>query len=175
MKRKTVTIFGSSLPKPGEQEYEDAYQFGKLLAQNNLNVCTGGFQGIMDGVSKGASEIGTESIGITVDLFNALPSKNLSKEIKCATLFERIEKLIEYGDAFIILPGGTGTLVELSLVWEFINKGLMNKKPIACFGSMWKSITEEMEKRIFAENRATGLVSYFDDIEKCTKFIVRKI
>jgi uncharacterized protein (TIGR00730 family) len=175
MERKTVTIFGSSLPKPGETEYEDAYLIGKLLAQNNLNVCTGGFQGIMDAVSKGASEVGTEAIGITVDLFNAEASKCLTKEIKCNTLFERIDKLIKQGDAFIILPGGTGTLVELSLVWESINKGLMNKKPLASYGLMWKNITDEMEKRIFTEGRETGLIVCFDDITECVEYIVGEI
>ncbi|MCB9247843.1 MAG: hypothetical protein H6613_04515 [Ignavibacteriales bacterium] len=56
MKTKTVTVFGSSMPKPGEEEYENAYLIGKLLAQKGFNVCTGGAQGIMDAVSKGAVE-----------------------------------------------------------------------------------------------------------------------
>jgi uncharacterized protein (TIGR00730 family) len=175
MKQKTVTVFGSSLPLPGEKEYEDAYLLGKLLAQNNFNVCSGGFNGIMDAVSKGAFEEGKEAVGITVDLFNALPSKHLTKEIKCNTLFDRIERLINYGDAFIVLPGGTGTLVELSLVWEFINKGLMDKKPLACFGTMWKNITDEMEKRILTENRETGLISSFNNVEKCVKYIIENV
>jgi len=175
MKQKTVTVFGSSLPLPGEKEYEDAYLLGKLLAQNNFNVCSGGFNGIMDAVSKGAFEEGKEAVGITVDLFNALPSTHLTKEIKCNTLFDRIERLINYGDAFIVLPGGTGTLVELSLVWEFMNKGLMDKKPLVCFGTMWKNITDEMEKRIGIEKRETELMTYFDDIEKCVKYIVKEV
>ena len=175
MERKTVTVFGSSLPVQGESEYEDAYSIGKLLAQNNLNICSGGFQGIMDAVSKGAIEYGSEAIGITVDLFNAKPSKHLTNEIKCNTLFERIDKLITSGDAYIILPGGTGTLVELSLVWESINKGLIKKKPIACYGAMWKKIIDEIEKRIVTEERETNLVLSFDNIKKCVDYIKAEI
>ncbi len=171
MERKIVTVFGSSLPKPGEKEYETAYELGKLLAKNNFNICSGGFQGIMDAVSKGATEAGGKAIGITVDLFDAAPSKFLTTEIKCNTLFERIDKLITYGDAFIVLPGGTGTLVELSLVWEMINKKLIATKPIICYGNMWEKIVREMEVRTKLEGRTTGLVKCATSIEDCIKFI----
>ncbi|MCB9247842.1 MAG: LOG family protein [Ignavibacteriales bacterium] len=68
-----------------------------------------------------------EAIGITVAMFNAVSSKHLTKEIKCDTLFQRIDNLLERGDGFIILPGGTGTLLEISIVWELINKNIIDK------------------------------------------------
>ena len=168
---KTVTIFGSSKPLPGEEEYEAAYKLGQLLGEAVYVVCTGGYQGIMDAVSKGASEFKAEVIGVTVDLFSALPSKYLTNQIHCNSLFERIEKLIELGDAYIILRGGTGTLVELSISWELMNKNLIAHKPIACHGEMWQNITKPMEERIAFEGRKTGLVKCFDTIEECFKFI----
>jgi uncharacterized protein (TIGR00725 family) len=73
--KKFVTVFGSSIPRPGDEEYENAYRLGKLLAEKNLNVCSGGFHGIMDAVSKGAFENGAETVGVTLDIYNALPSK----------------------------------------------------------------------------------------------------
>ncbi len=66
---KTITVFGSSQPKEGNEEFNSAYKLGILLAKNNFNVCTGGFQGIMNAVSKGAVENGAEAIGVTVDLW----------------------------------------------------------------------------------------------------------
>jgi len=170
--RKTVTIFGSSIPRPGDAEYESAFRLGNILGQNNLNVCTGGFQGTMDAVSKGASEAGAEAIGVTVNIFNAHPSKYLNREIKCNTLFERLSKLLELGDAYIILNGGTGTMLELALVWESINKNLITEKPCAAVGDMWKSIVEAMEKQIEKEKRKTGLVKCFDTVEECAEYIV---
>ena len=172
---KTVTIFGSSKPITGEPEYENAYLLGKALGASGLNVCTGGFQGIMDAVSKGAREAGTKSIGITVNLFNAMPSKYLSEEIKCDTLFERLETLIMKGDAFIVLPGGTGTLLELSLVWEYFNKGITAEKPFACLGEMWGDLSEIIEKRMKDENRKIGLIKNFQKIGECAEYIISSL
>lgn len=175
MKNKFVTIFGSSIPRPGDTEYETAFQLGKRFAENEINVCSGGFQGIMDAVSKGAVENGAQAIGVTLDLYNSMPSRYLTKEIRCNSLFERLNNLLEIGNAFVVLQGGTGTLLELALVWEFMNKGLMNEKPFVCHNSMWKSIVEIMEKQILKEKRKTGLIKCFDDVNDCADFIISKL
>ncbi|MGK9477666.1 LOG family protein [Melioribacter sp. OK-6-Me] len=172
MKNKFVTVFGSSVPKPGDEEYETAYLLGKLLAEAGLNVCTGGYQGIMDAVSKGARLAGAEAIGVTIDIYNSVPSKYLSKEIKCKSLFERLENLMKIGDAYIVLQGGTGTLVELAIVWEFINKKMMPKKPIACHGKMWSDIVKLMDTQIEKEKREIGLIKCFSDIKICANYII---
>ena len=173
--KKTVTIFGSSIPRPGDAEYESASRLGSLLAEAGINVCSGGFQGIMDAVSKGASEKGVEAIGVTVNIFNALPSRYLTKEIKCNTLMERLTKLVEIGDAYVILNGGTGTLLELSLVWEYINKGLIEAKPCAAVGKMWNDMIPLMEKQIEREKRKTGLIKCFDEVEECAAYIINSL
>ena len=173
MSKKFITVFGSSIPKENDEEYLIAYQLGKRLAQAGLNVCSGGYQGIMDAVSKGCSENGGEAIGVTLDIYNAFPSKYLTKEIKCKTLFERLENLINIGDAYVVLNGGTGTLVELALVWESINKNMISEKPIAVHGKMWKEITELMETQIKRENRKTGLVKSFNEIDNLADYIIK--
>ncbi len=170
---KTVTIFGSSVPQPGEQEYEDAYFLGKCFGVNGFNVCSGGYMGIMDAVSKGARDAGTEALGITLDIYNATPSKYLSHNFSACTLFERLERLFANGDAYVILPGGTGTLVELALVWEYFNKSMMEMKPAAVYGKIWKNLYDDMETRIAFEKRKTGSIKYFEDISKCADFIVK--
>ncbi|MGK9368780.1 LOG family protein [Melioribacter sp. Ez-97] len=175
MKNKFVTVFGSSVPKPGEEEYETAYQLGKLLAKSGLNVCTGGYQGIMDAVSKGANVAGAEAVGVTLDIYNSVPSKYLTKEIRCHTLYERLDNLIKIGDAYVILQGGTGTLVELAVVWEFINKKMMQPKPVACHGQMWSEIVNLMESQIKKEKRETGLIKCFSDIETCADYIISSL
>lgn len=175
MESKTITIFGSSLPRPGDDEYEEAYLLGKKLAQNGFNVCSGGAQGIMDAVSKGASEEGREAIGITVGLFNSISSKYLTREIKCDTLFQRLDNLIEYGDGFIILPGGTGTLLELSIVWEMFNKNILDERPVVCLGEIWMRIVAPMEERVKYERRKANLIQCLNKPSEVIEFIKNKL
>jgi len=169
--RKIITVFGSSMPNPGEEEYETAYKLGKLLAQNNFDICSGGYHGIMDAVSKGAVEAGSRAIGITVKTFERNPSEYLTEEIIANTLFERIDKLVEIADGYIVLRGGTGTLVELSVVWEYINKNIIELKPIGCHGKMWKPVVEEIDSRMKFEGRKTGVVKYFSNIEEIVGYL----
>ncbi len=171
----TITVFGSSQPLPGESEYEIAYRLGKLLGEAGFSVCTGGYQGIMDAVSKGAVETGAKAIGITVDYFNAIPSKYLSKEIRCNTLLERIQKLVESGDGYAVLTGGTGTMLELSVVWEYVNKKIIEQKPIVCNGDMWLQLIETMDERMARENRETGLVKWYGEIDDCANYLIDKL
>ncbi len=172
---KTVTILGSSRPRQGEEEYTTAYTLGKRLGLAGLNVCSGGFQGIMDAVSKGASETNVEAIGVTVKIYHAAPSQYLTKKIQTNSLFERLTKLIDLGDAYIVLQGGTGTLLELSLVWEYMNKNLLSPKPFACHGNMWHDIAKIMEKQIQLEQRRTNLIKPFINIDKCADYIISSL
>lgn len=173
--KRTITVFGSSLPVKGDEQFIFAETLGRELVKNNFNVCSGGFGGIMNAVSKGAVSAGGKAIGVTVDLWNAKPSPFLTEEIKCKTLFERIEKLISTGDGYVILQGGTGTLLELATVWEFINKGMINPKPIVTHSPMWEKIVGIMEKQIETENRRTGLVKSFNTVDEIVSFLAFKI
>ena len=171
MRDRTITVFGSSIPQIGDKEYSDAYYVAKELAKIGFNICSGGSTGIMDAVSKAAYEEGRKAIGVTVKIFNSNTSQFLTKEIKCETLFERLNNLVNIGDAFIVLPGGTGTLLELSLVWELINKNVIDMKPFACLGGMWKNIVELMDDRVKSEGRVEGLIKNFAEPDAIIKYV----
>jgi uncharacterized protein (TIGR00730 family) len=172
---KTITVFGSSRPQPGEDQYKTAYELGVQLGKKGFNVCNGGFYGIMEAVSKGAVESGTEAIGVTINAWGLTRNKFLTKEIKCATLLNRVSKLIEIGDAFVILQGGTGTLLELAAVWEFSNKEFIDHKPILCHSSMWKKIVDVMNIQMDSEGRNTNLVKAFDSTEEIVNYLVKEL
>jgi hypothetical protein len=173
--KKRITVFGSAFPINGGEEYEVAYQLGKLLAQKGFDVNTGGYAGIMEAVSKGVSESGGKATGVTLSYIKSKPNEFLDKIIACDTLFDRITKLIEFGDAYIVLQGGTGTLLELAAIWEYLNKNLMEPKPVACHLPMWKEIGETINKQLKREGRDTNRVSFFDDIEEMVEFVVRNL
>ncbi|MBI2418529.1 MAG: LOG family protein [Ignavibacteriales bacterium] len=167
MNKKVITVFGSSLPKPGEPDYEDARRIGFMLGKSGFNLCTGGNRGIMEAVSKGAKEAGAEVIGITVTHFSTSPNEYVTTHIACETLFQRIEKLIEVASGFVVLRGGTGTLLELAAIWEFMNKQLIAPRPVVCLSDMWKLISTVMEEQIVSEGRKTGLVSICNTVDEC--------
>ena len=168
---KTITVFGSAKPLPGEKEYITAYKLGRILGEIEYEVCTGGYQGIMDAVSKGAKDMGSKAVGVILEKYFSNPSEHLSETIICKTLFERIETLLNRGDGFIVLEGGTGTLLELAALWEYMNKGLSKKKPVACHGDMWRRIVAEMDIRLEKEERESGTIRCFDTIEECAEYV----
>ena len=171
----TITVFGSSKPVETDEQYKFAYELGLRLGEEGFNVCTGGFYGIMEAVSKGTVEKGREAIGITVNNWGRKGNKYLTKEIKCKSIFERIERLIETGDAYVILQGGTGTLLELAAVWEFSNKGLMDHKAIVCHSSMWQGIIGIMNIQMKREGRSTELVRAFETVEEIVLYLTAKL
>lgn len=170
-----MTVFGSSIPVNGEEQYENAFLLGSLLAKNNFDLCTGGNLGIMEAVSRAAKENGAKAIGITLKGSFGLHNEFLSEHIACDTLFDRITRLINIGDAYVVLQGGTGTLLEFAAVWEFMNKKILKEKPIACYGQMWKGVIETIEEQIKKENRKTGLVRYCNDVKECADYLFEKL
>ncbi len=173
--KKRVTVFGSAFPKDGESEYGSAYKLGCLLAKKGFDLNTGGYMGIMEAVSKGVHENGGIAAGVTLSYVKSKPNIYLDKIISCDTLFERITKLIELGDAYIVLQGETGTLLELAAVWEFLNNGLMRTKPIACHSFMWKEIGAIINKQLKLEGRDINRISFFDNIEEMVEFIADEL
>jgi len=139
MELKRVAIFGSSLPRPGTSEYMLAYDIGRCVAGYGLELINGGYSGTMEASAKGAVESGGRTIGVTVQTFDyAQPNPYLTENIWTSDLLQRLTTLISLGDFYVILPGGTGTLLELSLVWEFCNKRL-STKPIFIH-AFWKNL-----------------------------------
>ena len=168
---KTITIFGSAIPGEDDAQYKFAYELGAALAKEGFNICTGGYGGIMEAASKGAYDNAGYVYGVTIELWNKNPNQYLTVEVREDKLFERITKLLELGDAYIILQGGTGTLLEFSAVWEYANKNLQQPKPIICNSNMWKEIVDVMNKQMLLENRRTDLVKCFENVNEILDYL----
>lgn len=144
MDKKIITIFGTGRAKPGDSVYELAEQIGRLLAQAGFVIANGGYGGTMTAAAIGAAEAGGEIIGVTCSAFkNSKANQYITREIVTKSLDERLDTLIKLGLAYIVLPGGTGTLLELAKVWELKNKGFLEvDKPIILVGGFWTPLVE---------------------------------
>ncbi len=144
MNKKTITIFGTGRAKQGDANFQLAYETGKLLAQAGFTIANGGYGGTMLAAAQGAAEAGGEVIGVTCSAFkNSTANKYVRREIVTASLDERLDTLIKLGQGYVVLGGGTGTLLELAKVWELKNKGfLKTDKPIILLGGFWKPLIE---------------------------------
>lgn len=101
----------------------------------------------MEASAKGAVVAGGNTIGVTLsDEAGRRPNEWIKREVKAKNLYERIRCLIEKSDGMVILPGGTGTLAELGIAWDLINKKMILSRPIVCFGDFWKPVVEAIVK-----------------------------
>ena len=144
MDEKIITILGTGRARPGDAVYELAYETGRILAKAGFTIANGGYGGTMLAAAKGASEAAGRTIGVTCSAFaGSSANQYVTREIVTKSLDERLDTLIKLGLAYVVLPGGTGTLLELAKVWELKNKGFLNKrKPIILLGEFWKPLVD---------------------------------
>jgi uncharacterized protein (TIGR00725 family) len=142
-----VTVFGSSRPREGDADYEEARVLGRALAKHGFAVCSGGYSGVMEAVSRGTKEAGGKTYGVTAEFFkNAKLNRWIDVEVRKSTWEERLFELIRMAHGFVACKGGTGTLVELAVVWEMLNKSVMNAKPFAVLGDFWKPVLDRVRE-----------------------------
>jgi uncharacterized protein (TIGR00730 family) len=147
MSKMTITVFGSSRPKPGEPAYQQAYELGTAIGRQGWSLANGGYGGTMEATAAGAKDAGATTIAITCDVFGpASANCYIDQEIRTVDLNERLGRLIELGDSYIVLPGGMGTLLELAAVWELLNKRLVTGKCLVVIGQWWTPVVELIGK-----------------------------
>ena len=144
MNEKIITIFGTAKAVPGDTAYTLGYKVGKLLAQADFTIANGGYGGTMLAAAKGAAEADGKVIGVTCSAFKGSEANEyISREIVADSLDERLDTLMKLGQAYVVLPGGTGTLLELANVWELKNKGFLDAdKPIILVGGFWQPLLD---------------------------------
>jgi len=148
----TVTVFGSGGAKPGSPECEAAGRLGAELARRGFAVCNGGYGGTMAAAARGAREAGGATVGVTLGSSRAKPNEWLDEVLPQPDLTSRILCLFERGDAYAVLPGGTGTLAELGLLLEYQNKNLMDRRPLVMLGGFWGPLLDLLSgERILRE------------------------
>jgi len=143
--RTLVAVFGSSEPREGDAAYEDARRVGALLVRSGYGVVTGGYGGVMEGASRGAAEAGGRAVGVTCAIFAARePNRFLTERRDTADLLARSGALIEAASGFIVLPGKSGTLAELTLIWALHRAGSLAHRPVVLLGAVWRPFLRQL-------------------------------
>jgi len=172
-----VTIFGSARTKPSDKYYKMAEKTAALLAKNNLAVITGAGPGIMEAANKGTKAAGGVSIGLNIDVpIIQEPNKFITKLIDFRYFFCRKVMFVKYAKAFIIFPGGFGTMDEFFESITLIQTSRIEKFPVILMGSeYWKGLIDWMKQDMLRENRVEkndlDLFSVVDKPEEALKII----
>ena len=170
-----VTVFGSARVSEDSKYYNKARELGRRLAENGHAVITGGGPGIMEAANRGAYEYGGRSVGLNITLdHEQFPNPYLTDTMEFHYFFSRKVMLVMASKVFVFMPGGFGTLDELSEVMILEQEDKMPKQPIFLFGkSYWKPLYKVWEKKLLAEGMIKAkdlkLVTITDNIEDIVK------
>jgi len=151
---RAVTIFGSARMKPDDPVYKKAEEIAALFAKNGFSVLTGGGGGIMAAANKGAAEAGGTSVGMNIKLpFEQKPNEYANVRLDFKYFFIRKVMLVKYATAYIIMPGGFGTLDELFEAATLVQTQRIKPFPIILVGSeYWSGLLDWIKSKMLAEN-----------------------
>lgn len=146
--KKVVAVFGSSRVTQESPEGLLAYATGAALAQAGYAVISGGYEGIMEAVSRGAAQAGGHVIGVgsvAIERMRGVQTNPwVSEMVPFESLHDRMMYLVLKSDAYIVLPGGLGTLAELAVAWELVRVGDVPPRPLLCIGDYWADVLGKM-------------------------------
>jgi uncharacterized protein (TIGR00730 family) len=176
-----VSMFGSARVKPGEPNYELAVRIAHLLVENGFSVISGGGPGIMEAANKGAAEAGGKSIGLNIQLpYEQKPNPFANVRLNFRYFFIRKVMFVKYAVAYVILPGGFGTLDELTEAITLIQTKRIKPFPVILVNrSYWKGLLDWMRKVVCSECMISpedmDLLQVMDEPEEVIKAIKRII
>jgi uncharacterized protein (TIGR00730 family) len=143
--RYQVTIFGSARAKPGTFAYDETRRLAAALAGMGCDIITGGGPGLMQAANEGADASGTKdkSLGIRVHLpFEQEVNPFVGVAFEHRTFFTRLHHFVLASDAFVVAPGGIGTVLETMMIWQLLQVGHLEHTPLILVGKMWTGLIE---------------------------------
>lgn len=176
-----VTIFGSARVKPDDIYYQKTEKLARLLVQEKFNVITGGGPGIMEAANKGAADAGGKSVGLNIRLpYEQKPNPYANIHIDYKYFFVRKVMFVKYAVAYVILPGGFGTMDELFEALTLIQTKKIKSFPLILMGSeFWGGLIDWLKNRMLAEDKILAtdldLIQVVDEPEEAVKLIKKYV
>jgi uncharacterized protein (TIGR00730 family) len=145
--RYRVTIFGSARAQPGSFVYNEVRRLAEALAEMGCDIITGGGPGLMQAANAGAAASndsnGNRSVGIRVDLpFEQEANPFVEQAFEHKTFFTRLHHFVLTSDAFVVVPGGIGTVLELTMIWQLLQVKHVHDTPLILVGKMWADFVD---------------------------------
>jgi uncharacterized protein (TIGR00730 family) len=172
-----ITLFGSARVKEGDDLYSRAYELALTLGKNGFNLITGGGPGVMEAVNKGALAAGVKSVGINIELpFEQKANPYINLPLSFRYFFVRKVMFVKYAIAYVVLPGGFGTLDELFEAITLIQTKKMKPFPVILVGSdYWGEIVAFMRNQLLSRNMISkedlNIVMVMDNPEEIAQYI----
>ncbi len=176
-----VSIFGSARVKPEEEAYKMAEALGARFARQKIAVITGGGGGVMEAANKGAAEAGGVSVGMNIHLpFEQKPNPYANVQIEFKYFFIRKVMFVKYAMAYIVLPGGFGTLDELFEAVTLIQTRRIKPFPVILMGSdYWNGLLQWIKKHLLADKRISPedmeILQVMDDPDAVVKLVQKLV
>ncbi len=151
---KNIAFFGDAAVPKTDPVYKDAFEIAKLLAKEGYTIVNGGGPGVMDASTQGAEEAGGETLTVTFFPENATGFEGRyvgnipDREIVTTNYIDRMFKLLEHADMFIIFKGGSGTISEFGAAWVLAKLYHGHHKPFILFGDFWNAIIDAIKKNM---------------------------
>ena len=174
-----VSIFGSARTRPEDPYYEKARELGGRLADAGITVITGGGPGIMEAANRGAHEAGGESVGLNITLpMEQQPNPYATRPISFKYFFVRKVMLIKYSQAFVVFPGGFGTMDETFEALTLIQTHKIKPFPIVLYGSsFWDKLTDWFRDSLLEQGliheKDLDLFRVCDDLDEVMRIVER--
>jgi predicted Rossmann-fold nucleotide-binding protein len=151
--RYRATIFGSARARPGTFAYDEVKRVAAALAELGCDIVTGGGPGLMQAANEGASVVGaperSRSVGIRVELpFEHDANPFVQQAFEHKTFFTRLHHFVLTSDIFIVAPGGIGTVLELTMVWQLLQVQHVQNTPLILVGKMWAELVDWAKKNL---------------------------
>ena len=172
-----VSIFGSAREAPGDKYYDKAREVARILGEEGFGVITGGGPGIMEAANRGASEAGARSVGMNIQLpFEQKPNSYANINIAYKYFFIRKVMFVKYAMAYVILPGGFGTMDELFEALTLIQTKRIRSFPVILMGSeYWKGLVDWIKGTMLPEGKISeadlDLIQVIDEPDQVVRHI----
>jgi uncharacterized protein (TIGR00730 family) len=167
--KHAVSIFGSARTKPDDPYYQKAESLARLLAEKGFGIITGGGPGIMEAANKGAAQAGGQSVGMNIQLpYEQKPNPYANISIDYKYFFIRKVMFVKYAMAYVILPGGFGTMDELFEALTLIQTKRIKPFPVVLMGSeYWKGLVDWLRKTMLRDEKISlGDLDFFQIIDE---------